>query len=1115
MAGDVDGGSFKLPVGTVTFLLTDIAGSTRMWEEAPEAMAAATERHYALIDEVVGGRNGVRPVEQGEGDSTVAAFSRASDAVLAALEIQQGIEAEAWPEGARVRVRIGVHTGEAQLRDEGNYFGATISRCARLRSTGHGGQTLLSQATAELLADRLPEDAVLRDLGTHRLRDLARPEHIFQLDHPELPSDFPPLVSLDALPNNLPMQLTTFIGREREIAEVRSMLETSRLLTLTGAGGCGKTRLALQIAAEMLDAFPDGVWLIDLAPVADPDLVAKAVAEALSIREVPKQPMIERLRTQLRDRRLLLVLDNCEHLISACASLAEDLLKACPAVAILATSRESLGLQGESSWRVPSLSLPPERHAPTIEALRQCEAVRLFVDRAVRARPNFTVTNDNAPAVAEVCHQLDGIPLAIELAAARTRLLTPQQIAEALGDRFHLLTGGARTALPRQRTLEASVKWSHDLLAEEEKILLRRLSVFAGGFTLDAAEQVCSGDGVEQFQVLDLLSGLVDKSLVQVEEEGATARYRLLETIRHYARENLLSAGETASVRTRHLDFYVALTERAQAELEGAGIVAWTRRLEAEHDNIRIAMEWSVRDGHVDEALNLVGSLMNFWTIQGLINEADRRIDDALAMEGGDPHARLRALVAGAHVASSNEPVRTKRFGEEALVLARELGDKRGIARACTAIALAEMMMGIELTGSRYEEAKAAAAEAGDEWSAARIRSGVASTHYLYGRLAEARPIAEEALAIARRNHDYQNTIAAIYALGQCALWSGDFDTAQALADEGMALLPELDEKFMRHLMTYMHCYVAIQRGEYDRARDLLRRALKLSREIGNTSLENIAISLLGMIGHLTLDYDEAERFLRESMLISQRTGLVLITGRNMVWLAGVALDRGQHDEARMRIDEALAVAREKRQKWNEGKALLLDAELARVTGDVERAESSLDAALAVMVEAAERLGIVDALEVLGGLATETEGWNEAARLLAAGQALRDAMGYVRFPRDRERFDVDIAAARAAMGDEAFDVAFAAGAALSMEEAIAYARRARGERKRPTAGWASLTPTELEVVRLAKDGLTNPQIGEKMFISRGTVKVHLSHIFAKLGVATRAELAAEATKRGV
>jgi class 3 adenylate cyclase len=519
-----------LPTGTITFLFTDIEGSTRLWEQHPEAMEAALTRHDALAAAVIQQHEGYLVKHRGEGDSLFAVFARAADAVAAAVALQQSLGAEAWPADAAPRVRMALHTGDAALRD-GDYFGAAVNRCARLRAVAHGGQLLLSSATQELVRDSLPEEVSLRDLGEHRLRDLARPERVFQLLHTDLPADFPPLASLNTLPNNLPQQVTSFIGREKEMAEVKRLLgravgsqpsavsggavscqpsavsedspdvtdsqqltaDGTRLLTLTGSGGTGKTRVSLQVAADMLEGEGDGVWLVELAPLADPGLVPQAVATALGIREEPGKPLSQTLVDFLKPKHLLLLLDNCEHLLSACAELAEQILRNCPGVQILATSREGLNIPGETTYRLPSLSLPdPRQLAPTAESLSQYEAVRLFIDRATAAVPSFAVTNQNAPAVAQLCVRLDGIPLAIELAAARVKAMSVEQINARIADMFRLLTGGSRTALPRQQTLRAAIDWSYDLLSEKEKILLRRLSVFAGGWTLEAAEQVCA-----------------------------------------------------------------------------------------------------------------------------------------------------------------------------------------------------------------------------------------------------------------------------------------------------------------------------------------------------------------------------------------------------------------------------------------------------------------------------------------------------------------------------------------------------------------------------------------------------------------------------------------------
>jgi class 3 adenylate cyclase len=454
---NVEQASLHLPVGTVSFMLTDLEGSTRLWESAPEAMALAVARHYELIDAAITRHGGVRPVEQGEGDSVVAVFTRASDALAAALDIQRAFHTEKWPDGARLKVRIAVHTAEAELRDEGNYFGRAVNRCARLRAIAHGGQVVLSRPSHDLVLDRLPKGAELVDLGMHRLRDLGRPEHVFGLLHPDLPSEFGPLRSLDVLPNNLPGELTAFIGRRAELAAIGELLGRARLLTLTGAGGCGKTRLALQTAADALDRHQDGVWWIELAPLEDPAVLSATVIATLRLRELPGRAPLDVLIDHLQGRTVLIVLDNCEHLLSDCAQLADGLLRACPSLTILATSRAPLGVPGETVWRVPSMSLPAQPRREAIEVLSQYDAVRLFIDRAIQVRPSFTIGVGNALAVAQICHELDGIPLAIELAAARMRMLKPEQIARGLSNRFHLLTGGSGTVIPRHRTLQASI----------------------------------------------------------------------------------------------------------------------------------------------------------------------------------------------------------------------------------------------------------------------------------------------------------------------------------------------------------------------------------------------------------------------------------------------------------------------------------------------------------------------------------------------------------------------------------------------------------------------------------------------------------------------------------
>jgi predicted ATPase/class 3 adenylate cyclase len=595
-----DLGVSELPTGTVTLLLADVEGSTRLWQTEPEEMRAAIARLDRTVCEVICAHHGVRPVEQGEGDSFVAAFARASDAVACALELQRAPLAP-------IRLRIGLHTGEVQMRDEGNYMGTTVNRTARLRDLAHGGQTVLSGTTEDLVVDRLPAEAWLTDLGSHQLRDLVRLERVVQLCHPDVRNDFPPLRTRETVvAPNLPVQFTSFVGREADLNNVRQILADKRLVTLTGAGGVGKTRLAVQVAAQVSGGFGGGVWYVDLAPITDPDLVPVTVIRALGLPDQRGRSTMDTLLRFVGDRLMLVVLDNCEHLLDACAELVVALLGACPAVTLIATSREPIGVAGEVSWRVPSLSLADE-------------AIELFTDRARQVRSDFLLTDDNTPTAEEICRRLDGVPLAIELAAARVRVLSLTEIRDSLHDRFRLLTGGARTAVRRQQTLRASVDWSHALLTDPERVLFARLAVFMGGFDLAAAEAVVGSGDVERFQVLDLLTLLVDKSLVVAENASGRTRYRLLETVRQYALEKLYESGDVDAVRARHRDYYTAMA----ALLDTPASTGHEQRLEQaenETDNLRAAFAWSRENSDIGLASQLASSLQ---PLQPRVSQSD------------------------------------------------------------------------------------------------------------------------------------------------------------------------------------------------------------------------------------------------------------------------------------------------------------------------------------------------------------------------------------------------------------------------------------------------------------------------------------------------------------
>ena len=681
-----------LPAGTVTFLFTDIEGSTSLWERMPQEMQASVAQHHAILRQAIEANGG--QVFQVIGDAFQAVFRLATDAVGAALAAQRALQSAQWGPTGPLKVRIGLHTGPAELDASGNapyQVSHTLNRAARIMSAGHGGQILLSQEVKDLVERGLPDGVHLADLGEHQLKGMQWPEHLYQLDAPDLPAGFPALATGTHHPHNLPLQLTSFIGREKQIAEVSGLLKSQRLLTLTGSGGTGKTRLALQAAGELLDAFPDGAWLVELAPLADPDGVPQAVAAALGLQKSGEISYQAMLLNYLQKKHLLLVLDNCEHLLEACAGLAHALLRHCPAVTILATSREALGSAGETAYRVPSLAAPdPAALQP--EELAQAEAVRLFAERAASVLPGFQLTPESLPHAARICHRLDGIPLAIELAAARVGVLSVAQIAARLDDRFRLLTGGARTALPRQRTLRASIDWSYSLLPETERALLQRLSVFSGGWTLEAAEQVCVMNGVESWEILDGLASLVNKSLVAADHRpGVETHYHMLETIRQYAQERLEDAGQGAQARDAHLGFYLALAEEYEALLRTPRIGEALDRLDLELDNLRAALDWALGMGDragAEQAARMACALTYFWDARALLYEAVAWMERALPLlsEGDPAGAALRAkacLTLGYLFGfTSIDKMKARLYTEESARLYRRLGDQRGLALA-------------------------------------------------------------------------------------------------------------------------------------------------------------------------------------------------------------------------------------------------------------------------------------------------------------------------------------------------------------------------------------------------------------------------------------------------
>ena len=1076
----------ELPTGTVTLLLADVEGSTRLWETQPDAMKAAVARLDRTLADAVAAHRGVRPVEQGEGDSFVIAFARAADAVACALTLQQAPLAP-------IKLRIGLHTGDIQLRDEGNYIGPTINRTSRLRDLAHGGQTVLSGATEPLVVDQLPPDVSLTDLGTHALRDLPRPERVVQLCHPDLHNDFPPLRTANAVAaERLPVQLTSFVGRQAEMKGIREALADNRLVTLTGAGGAGKTRLAVQVAAELATDFADGVWYVDLAPITDPEVVPVTVARALGLLDQPGEPTIDLLRRSIRDRRMLMLLDNCEHLLDASADLITGLLSGCPALTLLTTSREPIGVAGEVSWRVPSLSLTDE-------------AIELFADRARRTKPDFRVTAANADTVTEICRRLDGLPLAIELAAARVRALSPTELLTSLHDTFRLLTGGARTAVRRQQTLRASVDWSHALLSEPEQALFRRLAVFYGGFDIDAAQAVGGG---ERYQVLDQLTLLVDKSLVIADDSPHGTRYRLLETVRQYAQEKLHESREGNDVRIRHRDHYTAMAALlgAQADSDHQRRI---EQAETELDNLRAAFAWSRESSDTELAMALASALLPLWLSRGLMQEGRNWLVAVLTdadNENVEASAeRAKASVVRVVLESFRAMTVDLDDAERTLAAARELGDPALVARALTACGL-RAADDRESSVAYFAEAAALARDSGDSWWLGQTLALESMYALLFGEPVAIPVAAEEALRIADSIGDKFVSRQCRYILGWAQVLRGELT-------EGLIQLRDVDEEctaardaMFSMITSSVRAITLAYRGQIDAART--------AAEVAFQRLTNLFDAYTGIVyaasAFVQLAAGDASGAWQTYEAARQYTAMDPMLAPMHIWAALAPLACGDLAAARRWADDVVSATK----GWSLAAAWASRARVEIARGGFDAAERDAYEALDLAARLKGDLIVPVALDCLAITAAEADNHQLATRLFGAADAAYRRMGMVRFKVLEADDERKIVALREVLGENDFDAAWAEGAALSLGEAVAYAQRGRGERKRPSTGWESLTRAELDVVRLVSEGLGNKEVAARLFVSPRTVQAHLTHIYTKLGLTSRVQLAQEAARHG-
>ena len=810
------------PVGTVTFLFTDVEGSTRAWEAHPAETQTALKRHDEIVAREIQAYNGALILERGEGDSVFAIFARATDAVAAAVEIQRALRAETWPAEVPMRVRMAIHTGEAGA----DYRGPHVNRAARLRAIAHGEQILISGVTAGILRDALPAGASLIDLGRHRLRDLSELEHVFQLAHPELRIDFPPLKSLTNFRQNLPTQLTSFIGRVGEQKTVQALIEKHRVVTLVGAGGCGKTRLAIQVGAAELENFRDGVRFVDLAPLSGAGLVIDAIAAALKIEA--GLSAIDALVRALEGAQTLIILDNCEHLLAECAEAVSALLRAGGDVRVLATSREPLGLAGEMMWRVPPLSLPDGERSP--DEVVKCEAVQLFVDRATAARAEFSLTSSNTAAVVEICRILEGLPLAIELAAARAKTLTPQDIRSRLSDRFRLLTGGRG----RHQTLRSTIDWSYDVLPENERALFRRLSVFAGGFDLQAMEAIC-GDS------LDTIEHLVDKSLVVVEQlSDERLRYRLLETLRHYAAERVIEAGEEEDARERHFTYYLDVAERTYARRikdEAASLAL----LDADHDDFRAALRWA--RARPRDLLRLASALGWFWHLRSYYREGRAWLEEALNVNANDRSPDMaRALWALSMILSWSGDAGARRLADRSLELWQENSEPLELALALESIGYSQFMAGEYADALRsMEDCLKQYRKFGSTKLVTRGRVNVGQMLVALGDVERTEPLARETLAEGRAQNEPKSIHYSLHYLGDCALWRGE--PQKAIGIYGESLRAALDYGNQMEASTEMQGMAMglAGSGREEEALRLYGASCARNKELQTTAIDEIA----------------------------------------------------------------------------------------------------------------------------------------------------------------------------------------------------------------------------------------------------------------------------------
>lgn len=1089
-------------------MFTDLEDSTRLWEVDPTAMRADVARHGELIAAAVEANGGVRSLEQGAGDSTVAAFRRASDALAAALAVQEAMHAEVWASATPLRVRVAVHAGEVGLEADGAYSGPTMNRCGRLLQAAHGGQILASATAIELGRPALPTGASITDLGRHHLRGIDDPIAIVQLGGPTLPSTFPPPRTQRGGATALPTTDSTFIGRSTDIELLVGLLGSHRVVTVVGAGGCGKTRLALEVARQCLDHHPDGVRWVDLAPVTSAESVVDAAATAVGLRGTAA-PSRARVVEHLAGRSMLVVVDNCEHVIDEAAALVAAVEARCPDVRVLATSREPLALRDEVVWRVPSLAVPIREDG---RDLHDTDAGRLLLDRIRRVHPGHEPTDGDLADLATICRRLDGIPLALELAAARTATIPPAVLAQRLAERFSLLDGGGRNVRARQRTLEASVAWSYQLLDEDEQRALRTLSVFTSSFPTSAAIEVIGGD---ERRAEELVLRLLDCSLL-ADRTGRDhpPRVQMLEAVRWFARERLVALGEAETALDRHLGWCVEQARSLGRQLEGPAVRQAVTALEQDVDNLRAAMQRAIDHDRGADATRIITSTFWFWIWRGRIPEARRWLHRADA-SGADMQPDELVVVQWAraeltaHGGTRQAPF--DRIALDALARARDLGDEHTEGRLLMSHSRILAFSDPEAAMAEAEQGRRLCERHGDRFWAATALVSQSLAQTTLGRFDVAESFLDELRVLAAQLDHPQLVADEIARRVLVDRRAGRYDSVRGAVAAIDEVTEDLTDLSSRALVYAAAAFVDVVQGRASAALASVEDLADRYRAAGEHQyLPSFALPAMEALIALGRPTEALDRF----------GALWSTASTNLHWRirmgqarAVAQLVSGDPAAARTSLLDVLETAHAYRNRHDAAIADRILAAIERADGEYGAAEARLHDALEVHVGFAHPQLAADVLEELAGLELDHRRPGPAAVLFGAAATIRSDGAVAHRVGRQDAYEADLATLRTRLDEDDLARAWHQGAALTLAEAAELARRGRGRRGRPTTGWESLTATEAKVAELAAQGRTNPEIAEALIMGRATVKTHISTILRKLGLDNRTQLAGLVARR--